>query len=124
MFLPGWMMTCVSPIFLIFAESRAHSFSQTSVAMRPARRSVTMPGVERGEIRRAQTSPGFNSTPRPSASMTRGQLGIPAGRSRTGEVAGSAARRDAGRDGNHAPCAEFFASASRFGVAAASSGVR
>ena len=51
--------------------SKQSSSSQTSVLMRPARRSVTIPlSLRVQKLARAATSPALSSIPKPSASMT------------------------------------------------------
>jgi hypothetical protein len=95
--------------FFIFAESNAHSSSQTSVAMRPARRSVTIPFASSVQNSRARD-------------VARLQLNAQAERlddaatdlkfqrviAEQTEMARPAAGRDAGRDGNHAALRGIF----------------
>ena len=81
-------------------RARGRAASRSSVAMRPARRSVSRPpGPAVAKLARAVTSPGATGTPSPIVSSTPAtHLGRQRVVSEDREVAGAAARGDSGRD--------------------------
>ncbi len=98
------MMTSVSPIFLIFAESSAHKFfARFGRDAAGAAVGDNAFGVERGEIRAGADVAGLQfhaEAERLDDAAT--DLKFQRVVAEQAEMAGPAAGRDAGRDGNHA----------------------
>jgi len=111
--------------FLTLAESSATSFSQTSVAILPARRSVTIPLRRAWRNSRGADVAGFQfHAEAERLDDAAADLKFQRVVAEESEMPGPLPGVMPGATGIMRPCAESLASLSRFGVVAASSGVR